>query len=224
ALLLQLLVVQEPHVVQLLEHRLEPRTLHLLRGRAKGVRVDAELLQPLPLLLDAEAALREPERIGAEERALLHEAPVRRHECDRHSEREERDHVAVVVRDRLADDGTDDRAGEADRERQPDRHRIRPRNREARERSRDEAREQDREHEPAAHAGTSVIADRSRRSSLSSSRSLAAYSKRSSSAAWNISSSSVMTSFSSSSRDMPSTLSAPRRRRDVGTCGCSSAR
>src|SRR5205085_6685470 len=62
----------------------------------------------------------------------------------------------------------------------------------------------------------------SRRKSLTSSRSFAAYSKRSSSAARYISSSSVTTSFSSSSRDIPSTFVAPRRRLDDGTVGDSS--
>src|SRR5262245_26763472 len=69
----------------------------------------------------------------------------------------------------------------------------------------------------------SASARSSRRSSLISSRSFAAYSKRSSSAAANISSSSVITSFSSSSRDIPSTSGLPRRRRP-GTVGDSSDR
>src|SRR5581483_8100301 len=77
--------------------------------------------------------------------------------------------------------------------------------------------------EASGRAYTAVTAWSSRRSSLISSRSLAAYSKRSSSAATYISSSSVTTSFSSSSWFMPSTSRLPRRRR-VGTCGCSSAR
>src|SRR5205823_7674206 len=118
----------------------------------------------------------------------------------------------------------DDRTGEADRESQPDGHRVRPRDGEPSEPAGDEPREEDREDEAEVHAVASASALRSRRSSFSSSRSLAAYSKRSSSAAWNISSSSVTTSFSSSSRDKPSTLSAPRRRRELGTWGCSSAR
>src|SRR3954471_12334061 len=78
-------------------------------------------------------------------------------------------------------------------------------------------------HETRPHA--SANASSSRRSSLISSRSFAAYSKRSSSAATSISSSSVIASFSSSSRVMPSTSAPfPPRRRFPGTCGCSSWR
>src|SRR5262249_48628493 len=72
------------------------------------------------------------------------------------------------------------------------------------------------------YAAVCSSACRSRRRSLISSRSFAAYSNRSSSAARYISSSSVTTSFSRSSRDIPSTLVVPRRRREEGTVGDSS--
>src|SRR5262249_24972971 len=98
--------------------------------------------------------------------------------------------------------------------------------REKRRRGSDEDERDQKQH--CAHQGSvtqaSASAVSSRRNSLISSRSFAAYSKRSSSAARYISSSSVMTSFSSSSRDIPSASALPRRRRDVGTCGDSSDR
>src|SRR6266545_540951 len=83
--------------------------------------------------------------------------------------------------------------------------------------------EQENEREDV-HQAAAVAARSSRRSSLISSRSFAAYSKRSSSAAANISSSSSMTSRSSSLGAMPSTSLRPRLRFDLGTVGDSSVR
>ena len=40
--------------MELVEHRVEPRALELLRVGLQRVRVDAELPEPLALLLDAE--------------------------------------------------------------------------------------------------------------------------------------------------------------------------
>ena len=60
----------------------------MLRVGTERIGIDAELLQPLALLLDAEAALRELGGAGPEDRPLLHEAAVRRDERDRNPEGE----------------------------------------------------------------------------------------------------------------------------------------
>jgi hypothetical protein len=62
--------------VQLLEHRPVPRLLAELGRRVEAVGVDADLVQPLAGLLDAETGLRELERARPEDRAVLDEAPV----------------------------------------------------------------------------------------------------------------------------------------------------
>src|SRR5207244_1192020 len=147
-------------------------------------------------------------------------------EGDRDPEGKERDHDAVVVRDRFPNHGADHRAGESDRQGQPDGHRVRPGDREAGKRAGQEPGQENRNDDAERHTVVAVVdesAIRSRRRLLISSRSFAAYSKRSSSAAWNISSSSVISSFSRSSRFIPSTLSLPRRR-ERGTLGASSVR
>src|SRR4051812_10105440 len=219
--------LRRPHLLESAE-RLDP----------DPVGVDARPLQPLAVLVDAEAALREAVGVGTPERALLDEAPVDDHERHgREEARKGRPRGRVAPPDADHEPGPDPRPREADADREPGRHRIRPRQREARERPGDEG-DEHRSDNGSEHVRSvakpreaALCADRyaavcsracsSRRRSLTSSRSFAAYSKRSSSAARYISSSSVTTSFSSSSRDIPSTFVAPRRRR-VGTVGDSS--
>src|SRR5205809_3439955 len=158
----------------------------------------------------------------APDRPVLDVLPVQDHEQDGAEEGEEETRRRPEEEPR--DDAADQRPADPNRGRHPDRHRIRTGDREPREAADDEAPDQDRDDEAERHdvpAGSA--ASSSRRRSLISSRSFAAYSKRSSSAAVNISSSSVITSLSSSSVLIPSTL-RPSRRLRPGTVGDSSER
>src|SRR5439155_9312049 len=94
ALLLELGVVEHAGPMELLQHRLEARLLEALRVRPKLTRIDPQLLQPLPLLLDADPSLRVSEGARAVDRPLLYEASVPGDQRDRHAERREGDDVA----------------------------------------------------------------------------------------------------------------------------------
>src|SRR5581483_7283307 len=93
ALLGELVVVEQAGSVQLLKRRVQAGVPEPLRVGREPVRVDAELLQAVALLLDAEPGLRERQRARTEDRPPLHVLPVRGDEPDRDDEREERDHV-----------------------------------------------------------------------------------------------------------------------------------
>src|SRR3954468_13182231 len=101
--------------MELAQHRLELCLLERMRSATHCVRVKAELAQLLARLGDTEPALREGHRTRPEDRAMLHEPTVGGDERDRDSEREERDHVAVVVPDDAADDCAAKRSGPPDR-------------------------------------------------------------------------------------------------------------
>src|SRR5207244_3462728 len=97
------------------------------------VRVDAELPEPRPHPLDAEAAGRESVGLGARERALLDEAAIRGDERGRGAdlEQDRREGVPGAVEDVGSaerggrDPAADQRAEEPDRDGEPERHRIR---------------------------------------------------------------------------------------------------
>src|SRR5438477_642448 len=237
-----LVVVEDARVVELVEHADEVRRVLLrilgLRRRRRGrsaderlggadpVGIDAGALQALPIGVHADATLREAVGVASDGGAPLHEAAVRDDERDGDGEADEADDERVARAGGVGDAAAAEGAGETDEHREPHRHRVRSGNGEARERAGHESGDEHADDRPGGdcaedHAGAST-ARSSRRRSLISSRSLAAYSNRSSSAARYISSSSVTTSFSSSSRDMPSTFVAPLRRRDDGTVGDSS--
>jgi len=122
--------------------RLEDAELLL---RPDLVRVDAGPLQPLAILLDAEAALREAVGVLSPERPLLDEAPVEHDEHDGRAEAHDPGPRAFPE-DAVDDPVADGASHEADGDREPERHGIGTRKREARESAGDKGDEQRPDH------------------------------------------------------------------------------
>src|SRR5581483_1184275 len=157
-----LVVGEDAAVVQLLEQGQEVRRVlrrvlertggrsrrRRRRGRARQLRrrergrdpvgVDARGPQPLAVLLDPDAAFREAVRLPSEDRPLLHEAPVEADENDGGEKAADADPRRIAARDPVGDRRADERPDEAERNRQPDRHRVGARECKAGERARDE--------------------------------------------------------------------------------------
>src|SRR5438105_2795949 len=80
--------------------------------RSDGVGIDSRALEPLAGVLDADATLGEPQRVGPRQRALLDEAAVEDDERDRGDEPDgvddERTARAGAVRDRTAAERADE--------------------------------------------------------------------------------------------------------------------
>jgi hypothetical protein len=123
--------------------------------RSDLVRIDAGALQPLAILLDAEAPFGKAVGVPSPQGALLDEPPVEHDEPDRDAETCEASPGGGAAPADSQHDPETDRAGDqAEGDREPGRHRVGPGQRKARQRTGDERDEQrgdhGSEHAPAA--------------------------------------------------------------------------
>ena len=118
------------------------------------------LFEPLPVLLDAEAAVGEAVRVPPPERPLLHEDPVRDDEADGNTEaRKSCPRRGLASTDCEDKPGAAEEGDQADCDGQPRRHRIGPRQREARERPDEERDKKRRDDSPPVHVWRVAISD-----------------------------------------------------------------